>query len=125
MKGGPVPSSLGKRWMAIAKALQLRVSAPASIILPGGTRINADVLLIDFGAQRGMLLVTDYDLVRPHEDSLLEAGYGFSVLTDPGLSAESLPPSEDVIDALRDWGWAGRPEDEPAWMRDTKDPDRG
>lgn len=119
MKGGPVlPSSLGKRWMAIAKALRLRISAPVSIALPGGTRINADVLLMDFGAQRGMLLVTDYDLIRPHEEALLAAGYGYSVLTDPGSDAQSFPLT-DVIDVLRDWGWAGPPEDEPVWMRNS------
>jgi hypothetical protein len=66
-----------------------------------------------------MLLVTDDELVWPHRASIVEAGYGFSVLTDPGPNAESLPVLADVMDVLRDWGWAGAPEDEPAWMRDS------
>jgi hypothetical protein len=114
-----VPSRLAQRWIAIANALGLRITAPASILLPSGQRIDADALLLDFGGPRGMLLVTDDELVWPHQAAIVDAGYGFSVLSDPGPSADSPPPLDDVIDVLRDWGWEGDPADEPAWMRET------
>jgi len=69
-----------------------------------------------------MLLVTDDELVWPHRTSIVEAGYGFSVLADPASNAESLPPLGDVMDMLRDWAWTGPPENEPAWMRDSDNP---
>ncbi len=113
------PSRLAQRWMAIANALDLRVIAPASILLPSGQRVDADALLPGFGGPRGMLLVTDDELVWTHRVAIVGAGYGFSVLSDPGPRADVLPSLDDVIDMLRDWGWEGDPGDEPAWMRET------
>lgn len=110
-------SRLALEWLAIADALGLRIVAPASVVLPAtGTRIDADVLLPDFGAPRGMLLVADVDLVWEHRNAIVDAGFGFSVLGYPWSSPDSAPDVDIAIDALRDWGWAGRPEDRPAWM---------
>jgi uncharacterized protein YjaG (DUF416 family) len=66
-----------------------------------------------------MLLVTDDELVWPHRESIVQAGYGFSVLTDPGPKPEFLPPLGEVMDMLRDWAWTGPPENEPIWMRNN------
>lgn len=85
------PSRLAQRWMAIANALDLRVIAPASILLPSGQRVDADALLPGFGGPRGMLLVTDDELVWTHRVAIVGAGYGFSVLSDPGPRADVLP----------------------------------
>jgi len=98
------PSRLAQRWLAIANALGLRVTAPASIALPLGERIDVDALLLDFGGPRGMLLVTDDELVWPHRVAIADAGYGFSVLGDPGTMTNSPPPLDDLIVVLRDWG---------------------
>ncbi|MBK9262009.1 MAG: hypothetical protein IPM54_19670 [Polyangiaceae bacterium] len=80
-----MPSRLGLRWTTIASKLGLRLIAPASISLPSGIQIEADALLLDFGGQRGMLLVTNDELVWPHRTAIAEVGYGFSVLDDPEL----------------------------------------
>jgi len=112
------PSSrLAAEWRLIANALGLRLTAPASILLPSGDRVNADALLLDFGGPKGMVLVTDDNIVWPHREALLEAGYGFSVLSEPRTSIEIPRELDDVIDVLRDWGWAGAPENEPTWLR--------
>jgi hypothetical protein len=113
------PSSrLAAEWRLIANALGLRLIAPASILLPSGDRVNADALLLDFGGPKGMVLVTDYKIIRPYRDTLPEAGYGFSVLSDPTSTEIEIPPQlDDIIDVLRDWGWAGAPENEPTWLR--------
>jgi hypothetical protein len=113
-------SRLGQRWIAIAESLGLRVEAPASIVLPAGEQIDVDVLLCDFGAQRGMVLVTDDEVVWAHRASIVEAGYGFSVLSDPAPDGDYAFPLADTIDLLRDWGWSGKPQDEPVWMRDDE-----
>src|SRR5215218_3514065 len=94
------PSRLAQRWIAIANALGLRITAPVSILLPSGQQIDADALLLDFGGPSGMLLVTDDELVWPHRAAIVDAGYGFSVLSDPGPSADSPPLLDDVVDVL-------------------------
>jgi len=111
-----MPSRLGARWTSIANELGLQVIAPALISLPSGIHIKADALLSDFGGQRGMLLLTDDELVWPHRTAIVAAGYGFSILDDPDHGADSEPNFHDIIDVLRDWGWTGDAENQPAWL---------
>jgi hypothetical protein len=61
-----------------------------------------------------MLIVTDYSQVRSDLAALEAAGYGFSVLEEP----EPADPFdvEEYAEMLRDWGWAGRQEDQPSWL---------
>jgi hypothetical protein len=57
--------------------------------------------------------VTDYELIRPHENRVVELGYGYSC-----LSEDTQSPEEDqatLFDMLRDWGWAGAGTP-PAWL---------
>ena len=63
-----------------------------------------------------MLLVTDYEQIRPLMNRLLEAGYGYSCLSEPCDPHEEDP--EALIDMLRDWGWTGDGAP-PAWLRDN------
>jgi hypothetical protein len=123
--GNDAPSRLALKWIAIANALGLRITAPVSILLPSGSRIDADALLLDFGGPKGTLLVTDEELVWNHRTALAEAGYGFSTLSDPGPSGDSMPSLDEAIHVLRDWGWEGDPENMPAWMRNVGEPVRG
>lgn len=106
-------SPLAERWSIIADALDLRIVAPFSMHLPSGQRVDADVLLMDFGAPKGMLLVTGDDEVWNHRDAIIRAGYGFSVLNDPGLTSLEL---QAVLEMLRDWGWTGSRDAQPAWL---------
>lgn len=109
-------SPLAREWSLIAGGLGLRIVAPFAIDLPTG-RVDADVLLVDFGASNGMLLVTDVERVWPHRDSTVEAGFGFSVLSAPEPTGPSPADWEPIKEMLREWGWAGRVDGEPAWMR--------
>lgn len=113
-------SRLAERWSRIASGLGLRIVVPFSIDLASGARIDADVLLMDFGALRGMLLVTDDNKVWKHHREIIDAGYGYSVLsepTEPLLLSSGIP--EDVLDVLRDWGWAGKTAEKPAWLGES------
>lgn len=108
-------SPLAEHWAIIAHALDLRIVAPFSTQLPSGHRLDADVLLMDFGASRGMLLVTDDDAVWTHRDAISSAGYGFSVLSDPGPTSPEDVVLQEVFELLRDWGWTGSGP-QPAWL---------
>jgi hypothetical protein len=101
-------------WIKAAEILGFEVIAPYSATLASGTKVIASALVKGFGAPNGMLLVTDYSQVRSHLAALEESGYGFSVLEEP----ESTDPFdvEEFAEILRDWGWAGRKEDQPIWF---------
>jgi hypothetical protein len=116
LTGGSALSPLGRRWVAIAAALRIRVTAPASIVLPSGKQIDADALIVDFGAQLGMLLVTDDQIVWPHRAAITDAGYGFSVLSEPRRNLDSPLDIDGAKAVLRDWGWAGSNENRPDWV---------
>jgi hypothetical protein len=101
-------------WAHRASRFRLSVAIPFTLSLDRAT-LSAPVLLRQFGARNGMLLVTDYGMIRPHADRVAELGYGYSCLSEP-----SSPDEEDddtaLLDMLRDWGWSGEGT-EPAWLR--------
>jgi hypothetical protein len=99
-------------WADRASRLGLTVAIPFTLPLDDKT-VDVPVLLRQFGARNGMLLVTDYGLIRPYEKRLVELGYGYSCLS------EDTPPREEdqdaLLDMLRDWGWSGEGTP-PAWL---------
>jgi hypothetical protein len=99
-------------WADRASRLGLSVAIPFTLSVDGAT-LAIPVLLRHFGGRNGMLLVTDYVLLRPRGDRLVELGYGYSCLNDPAW-----PDGEGddaLLDLLRDWGWSGD-ETPPAWL---------
>jgi len=102
------------QWRRIAKKWDLRIETPF-VIAVRGTKITLPVLLRDFGAARGMLLVTDYGLISRHTDDVVKLGYGYSCLSEP--SGDTPPDDDDALmEMLADWGWAGEGS-APAWYR--------
>jgi hypothetical protein len=115
------PSNLGLEWIALGDALGFEVVAPAQLRL--GARVaEADVLLPDFGAPGGILLVTDPSKVVDLADRLLNAGYTFTTLPDPDTPELTEEKQASAIRLLQDWGWEGVPSDEPAWMKGGPSP---
>jgi hypothetical protein len=89
-------------WAKQAQDLGFRVRVPFQVAV--GTRIvEIPVLLEDFGAQRGMLLVTDWSTIAPIEDQLVALGFGYSCLAEPSDSENR----EGLAGMLSDWGWCG------------------
>lgn len=85
------------------------------LTLPDGTVLTPFARMCDLGAPKGMLLFTSFSEIRDYYESLLEQGFGFSVLTEP-------PPNEEFdIDTyrevFRDWGWSGEEDQAPSWLR--------
>ena len=102
-------------WSDRASRYGLSVAIPFSLSLDGET-LGIPVLLREFGARNGILLVTDYAQIGPYADRLVERGYGYSCLSEP-----SEPHEEDddatLLDMLHDWGWSGDSAP-PPWLRD-------
>ena len=58
-----------------------------------------------------MLVITDYSKVAAASAEIIEAGYGYSTLSETYEKYQS----EEFIEMLRDWGWCGPEEDRPVW----------
>jgi hypothetical protein len=99
-----------KHWMRIADRFGLKVPIPFQVEL-AGERLTVPVLLEEFGAQRGMLLVTSYADIEPVTERLVDAGFGYSrVDNSPGPDLDET----QIMEMLRDWGWSGSRE-APTW----------
>ena len=104
-------------WRDAAAELGISISGPIEVAVESGA-FAADLLVHEFGARRGMIIVTDYAVVEPHEWALIQEGYGFSSFPPPvnGISLST----EDAIDFLRDWSWSGPPDAMPAWLSEGR-----
>jgi hypothetical protein len=108
-----------REWRETALRLGLSVSTPYTVSL-NGIELTIPVLLRDFGAEHGMLLVTDFGLIRAHADDLVAAGYGFSCLSEPRgpRDPDNEEAEEALIAMLRDWSWSGTGPP-PDWLGDA------
>ncbi len=102
-----------KEWNDIATKWGLTVETPFVVVV-AGERITVPVLLRDFGASRGMLLVTDYDLISAYTNDLIDLGFGFSCLSEP-TGVRHPEDDQALMEMLVDWGWSGSG-NPPAWF---------
>jgi hypothetical protein len=92
-----------RAWMELARRFNLRVQAPFRVQV-GTKEIEVPVLLEQFGAAKGMLLLPRYAPIAAVADQLVGLGFGYSCLGDwLGEPADT----EAIADMLRDWGWTG------------------
>ena len=101
-------------WADRASRYGLSVAIPFTLALDGET-LTVPVLLRQFGAANGMLLVTDHALIRPRTGQIVDLGYGYSCLSEPESRRED--DDEAFIDMLLDWGWSGDGSP-PTWLRE-------
>lgn len=102
-------------WRWAARDLGVRIRAPF-VVTVDEMRLEVPLLVEDFGAVNGMLIVPEYGLVRAWRDQIGRAGYGFSVLEEPP-TADYV--RAEFVDLLTDWGWTGKPDERPEWMNST------
>ncbi|MCG6168924.1 hypothetical protein [Leptospira sanjuanensis] len=101
-------------WQSAAIKLKLEIEVPSSFSLPSGDKIDVAFIVKNFGAPKGMLIVTDYDSISEFTKQILEAGYGFSTLDEPSENQEY---SDDGLkELLNDWGWSGPANLKPKWL---------
>jgi hypothetical protein len=101
-------------WRACS-ALGLHAELGFRLVLPDSREIVAVARIAHLGAPNGMLLFRTYDEVRDCTRSLVEAGYGYSIIDEPRPDEEfDLISFEEMF---RDWGWSGELGRKPHWMR--------
>jgi hypothetical protein len=72
----------------------------------GDTRTVRSVARIrGLGAVNGMLILRNYDEADSCLNDVKQAGYGFSVLDEPG--DDEAFDLQSFQDMFRDWGWSG------------------
>ena len=62
-------------WLQHAREFDLRVQVPFRLTL-AGQELFVPVLLEEFGAARGMLLVTDSTTLWPYHSQIIALGFG-------------------------------------------------
>lgn len=108
-------SDFQRQWHGLAARFGLSVVTPFDVKL-GDETIRVPVLLRDFGARYGMLLVTSFDEIAAYADRITQNGYGFSCLSEPSENESNDDEYTSFIDILTDWGWSGEGEP-PAWLK--------
>ena len=107
-------SRLPALWKEAADDLGFEIVSPFELVLGSGTRIRVPLLVRDFGAVKGMLILSDYSPVASWTDEIQHAGYGFSVWSEPDPGAEY--DRAGFIEVFLDWGWAGPESGRPKWL---------
>ena len=85
----------------MAKKHHLIVDVPFTLYFPDGGKVTAEVRLREYGAENGMLLFSDYSILKDRENELVEMGYSYSCLSQP--SEDKIDSDEGLIDLLCDW----------------------
>ena len=107
-------SKLIQLWQMAAKDLGLNIIAPFTLELSSAVKIEAELLLKNFGASKGMIVFNKYDQVAPYVDEIVNAGYGFSVLEEPDKNRKYI--KNGFIEMLGEWGWSGCRDKKPSWL---------
>jgi len=108
-------SRLLQVWEVAAEDLQIEIMSPFFLSLPSGAHVEVLVLVKKFGADKGMLVLTDYSEIEYYINELENEGYGFSVFDEP--REDESYSRKDFIELLEDWGWSGNEVSKPKWLK--------
>jgi hypothetical protein len=107
---------LQKAWRTAAKELELDIVVPYKLKTEAFS-LTAQVLLKNFGADEGLLIVSDYKIIEPYRDQIIKLGYGFATMEEPERDWPfDEEEQEAFIEMLSEWGWTGDPDQEPEWL---------
>ena len=94
-----------KNWLVKAcQASNLQVDLGFLAVVGDRKAIQSVARIRGLGAVNGMLILRHYDEVRPCLQDVRQAGYGFSVLDEPG--DEEAFDLQSFQEMFRDWGWS-------------------
>lgn len=71
-------------------------------LLSSGKRVRVPLLLRHFGAERGMLITTEYDVIEDVAEELIDEGFGYSILDEP--RGDESYDRDAFMEILDDWG---------------------
>ena len=94
-----------------AAALGVSVSGPATVQLPSGSELVADLLVEHFGAPAGTLVFSDFDAFWSHMQALRDLGYTASSYAEPTQPMECT----DLREMLLEWTWCDSEAQRPSW----------
>ncbi len=109
-----ITNRLVKMWQTAAIDLKLEIETPFTLLLSSGEEVKGEILLKNFGATNGMIIIMQYDIVSPFIEEIVSMGYGFSVLDEPSEKEQYL--QKDFVEILRDWDWHGEKCNRPTWL---------
>ena len=112
---GNLNSELMNAWREASRDLGIKVEMPYALQLKSGAKIEADVLVKDFGHVNGML-VSSCDIFSALTDEIVSAGYGYSVFS---TAVYQTYDRDLFIEALNDWGWSRLADQRPSWYIDV------
>jgi hypothetical protein len=107
-------SRLVALWRAAADDLGLSIESPFDLRLPSGPMERWPLVVRDFGARNGMIVLLDYSRIRDRRQEVHDAGFGYSVMEEAGPGDPYV--REEFVDLLSDWGWSGAFSSTPAWI---------
>jgi hypothetical protein len=99
-------------WAKAATDLGIEIIAPFEVEFPDGSKLRVAALVKNFGKRNGMLVDSDYEVLKPHIARIVENGYGYS----SGVGGAEEYDAHLIIEILRDWGWSGAESDKPSWI---------
>lgn len=73
--------------------------------------LHIEIILKNFGAPKGMIIVREYNKIKNYVDALNQNGWGYSA-----LSLGNKYDRESFIEMLSDWGWTGPENEKPNWL---------
>lgn len=95
-----------EKWLIKTRqASNLKIDYGFIAIIGDNNQIQSVARIHGIGGMNGMLIFRHYDKVRAYVDEVKRAGYGFSVLDEPG-DEESFD-LQSFQEMFRDWGWSG------------------
>ena len=95
-------TALQKYWLSAAKKHSLTIDVPFILEFSDGKSMTAEVRLQGYGADNGMLILSDYSLIQNRQDEIVKMGYGYSCFSQP--SEEEIDYDEGITEILDDWG---------------------
>lgn len=115
--------NLQKYWKIVSEKLNLKADVPYLIKYSDGSVQEIDVRLRDFGPKNGMLLISNYDLIKDRSKEIAEMEYGYSCLSEPSderinqtINASPEDLLREVKDILLDWGYSGLDLEKLKWF---------
>jgi hypothetical protein len=85
------------------EALGIRIDLGFKLPCPDGHEVQSIARIYNVGAPNGMLVVRSFEDVRKHQECLDLAGFGFSVLSEPG--DREVFDLEGYREMFCEWGW--------------------
>ena len=100
------------------EALGIRIDLGFKLSCPDGHEVQSIARIHDVGAPNGMLVIGSFEEVREYRNYLDSAGFGYSVLHEPG--DKEVFELEGYREMFCEWGWPEGDCPEPDEQVDTE-----